>query len=307
MVGGGSAGLAASLTLARSLRRTLLFDGGKPRNRRGVHSHGVLGYDGTTSAESLDRGRAEFLRFGGEFFAEGVTSARRIDGGFDITTASNLRLRTRQLIIATGVVDEKPTIAGVADLWGRKVVVCPYCDGWEVRGSRIGVLGTGSRSIFQAHLLRQWSDDIVLFTNDRVAISDAEGATLDACQIQIVHGVVSSIQQNLDNSVAVGIGASERTRDVVFTAPRAIANDHLLRQLNAQSSDAPTGSFVTVDRFGATSVPGLWAIGNVVDPTLKVQAASGSGMTAGTRVNEALMQSDIAASVAAAMHGARGD
>jgi thioredoxin reductase len=291
VVGGGSAGLACALTLTRAVRRTLVIDGGRQRNRSAPHSHGVLGFDGTSPAHLLELGREEIARFGGRVATDTVVGAERTDGGFVLATEDGREHRTRQLILATGVTDELPAVPGVAELWGRRVVICPYCDGWEARDSRVGILGTGAKSILQAQLLRQWSADVVVFTDGRVPLSDADSAALDARGIVVVDQGVTGIEESETGSLLVGTGTGRWERDIVFTAPRAVANDSLLRELGV-------GGGAALEPTGATGVPGLWAVGNVVDPTLKVQAAAGHGMTVGTHVNEALVLADIAAALA---------
>jgi thioredoxin reductase len=298
VVGGGSAGLAAALTLSRALRRTLVIDGGDQRNLVAAHSHGVPGFDGESPVSMLERARAEIVRFGGEFRADEVVSATRRDDLVELLTASGERLDSRTVIAATGVVDDLPPVPGVAGLWGSAVVICPYCDGWEVRGKRIAILGTGPKSVFQANLLRQWSDAVTVFTNDVVHPSGVDLAEFAARGIRTVDGAVMRIERAGDG-VALETSAGTAEFDIVFTAPRAIPNDRLLRELGAELHETPAGRFVRVDARGATSAAGVWAVGNVVNPSLKVATAVGNGMDVGTHVNEALVLADIALALGA--------
>jgi thioredoxin reductase len=293
IAGGGSAGLAAALTLSRALRRTLVIDGGRQRNAAAAHSHGVPGFDGDSPRSMLERVRAEIVRFGGEIRDDEVVSATRRDDLVELRTASGARLDSRTVIVATGVVDELPAVPGVSELWGSAVVICPYCDGWEVRGKRIAILGTGPKSIHQANLLRQWSDAVTVFTNAVVHPTGVELAEFAARGIRTVDGVVKRIDRAGDG-VVLETSAGTTEFDIVFTAPRAIPEDRLLAELGAEFVDTPVGRFARVDARGATSTAGVWAVGNVVNPSLKVATAAGNGMDVGTHVNEALVRADIA-------------
>ncbi len=305
VVGGGSAGLAAALTLSRALRNTLVIDGGGQRNGSADHSHGVLGFEGIAPSHLLDVGRHEIATFGGHVRTDRVTSAMTQWSGFVLHTAAGNRVSARQLSVATGVTDELPAVPGVAEHWGRQVVICPYCDGWELRGRRIGILGTGMKSVSQAQLVRQWSDHIVLFVNDIVTLSETDRIGLHARGITVVEGGVTHIEQLPDRALIVHTPHQAHACDAVFTAPRPIPNDSLLRELGARTHQTGAGSFITVTASGKTSIDGLWAIGNVVDPSLKVATALGNGMATGTHVNEALVHADIAKATAATPSCAR--
>jgi thioredoxin reductase len=297
VVGGGGAGLAAALTLSRALRSTLLLDAGAQRNRLAEHSHGVLGLEGLPPGRFVEIGRAEVESFGGEVRDDAVIRAEREGDGFVVVTEKMARIRCRHLVIATGVRDEIPAVPGLAEHWGRQVVICPYCDGWELRGRRIGILATGPKSLSQAQLVRQWSSDIVFFVNDAVEIDAATRAEFAARGIGVVEGPVASVDGDA-GQLTIRTPTGDHTRDAVFTAPRTVPADALLLALGAHTVETAAGPFVSVDATGATSVAGLWAAGNVVDPSLKVSTAVGNGMAMATHVNEAFVLADVAAALA---------
>ena len=165
IVGGGPAGLSAALSLGRARRRVIVVDAGKPRNMTAAHMHGVLGHDGLSPLRLLELGRKEVAGYGVRLIRGEVTAART-DGTAVEVDIANETLRTRRLLVATGLDDVLPTIPGLREQWGRGVVVCPYCDGWEHRDDVIGVIATSPHSVEQAQLLRQWSHRIVYFAND---------------------------------------------------------------------------------------------------------------------------------------------
>src|SRR5215218_9572670 len=146
VVGGGAAGLSAGLMLARARRRVVVVDAGEPRNAPADGVHGMLGHDGVPPAELLARGRDEVRHYGGEILDGWVTGAQRKDGAFAVTLADGRELRARRLLVTTGLVDELPDVPGVRERWGRDVIHCPYCHGYEVRDQAVGVLATSSRA-----------------------------------------------------------------------------------------------------------------------------------------------------------------
>ena len=295
IIGGGSAGLAAALTLARALRRTLLIDSGRPRNLAAPHSHGVLGADGTSAARLIERGRAEVEGFGARVLEDSVATVSGSNGAFELALRSGARAPARQVIVTSGVTDQLPQTPGLAGLWGTGVVICPYCDGWEARGRHIGILATGPKSVFQAQLLRQWTDRVTLFTDD-IPVDELELPRLGARGIRLVAGRVDAMRRHGDG-VALTVAGRDHEVDQVFTAPRALPNDDAVRELGAERSMSAAGSFLAVDARGATSVEGLWAAGNVVNPSLKIATAMGEGMATATHVNEALVEADIRAAL----------
>ncbi|MDT7640091.1 MAG: hypothetical protein QOC83_4379, partial [Pseudonocardiales bacterium] len=152
VIGGGAAGLSAALTLARARRSVLVLDGGEPRNAPAAGVHGFLSRDGIAPADLIRLGTAEVTRYGGRILAASVTSARPDGSGFAVRTGDGRRFAARRLLLCTGLVDELPDIPGLRQRWGRDVLHCPHCHGWEVRDQPIGVLGTGPHAVRQALL-----------------------------------------------------------------------------------------------------------------------------------------------------------
>src|SRR5918911_1719161 len=161
VVGGGAAGLSAALVLGRARRRVLVVDAGAPRNAPAAHMQGFLSRDGTPPAELLRAGQAEVCRYGVELVFDRVVDATV---GFALQLASGRAVQARHVLLATGAADELPEeIDGARDRWGRDLLHCPYCHGWEVRDRAVGVLSTGPGGVLKALLWRQWSADVTLF------------------------------------------------------------------------------------------------------------------------------------------------
>src|SRR5215213_8050994 len=212
IIGGGAAGLSAALVLGRARRRVVIIDAGEARNAPAAHMQGFLSRDGTPPSDLLSTARAEVRGYGVEIIDDRVVDAT---AGFVLRLASGASVEARQVLLATGAVDELPEIAGARERWGRDFLHCPYCHGWEVRDQAIGVLG----SVEHAHLLRQWSHDVILFTHTSHVTSD-ERATLDARGIAIVDGPVERLLVRDDRLHALQLqGDRTVTRDVLFMRP----------------------------------------------------------------------------------------
>ncbi len=179
VIGGGFAGLSAALQLARARRRVLVIDAGEPRNRFSEASHGFLGHDGRPPAAVLRDARKQLMVYSSAAVVDdrAVHAARHSDG-FAVTLASGDVYSGARLVLATGIVDELPDIAGVRERWGRTVLHCPYCHGYEVADQRLGVLATSELSVHQALLIPDWSADVTLFTNNVVELTDEQDALL---------------------------------------------------------------------------------------------------------------------------------
>ena len=163
VVGGGAAGLNGALMLGRSRRSVLVIDAGEPRNAPAHGVHGLLGREGMPPAELLARGRDEVRSYGGHLVTGEVTGAVREGDGFAVSLVGGRVVHARRLLVTTGLVDELPDVPGLRERWGRDVLHCPYCHGWEVRDRAIGVLATTARSMHQALLFRQLSADVTYF------------------------------------------------------------------------------------------------------------------------------------------------
>ena len=300
IIGGGAAGLSAGLVLARAQADVLLIDAGEPRNAPATEMHGFLSRDGVSPSEFLEIGRQEFVGYGGIIRAASVTSvAQGTDNQFSLTFRDGSTQTARALLVATGLTDELPLIPGVRERWGTLVHHCPYCHGFEVLGKTITVVGGQNKefSLKQAGLLRRFSEDITFVTNG-LDLSDVEQGRLEAFGVRVIHGVVSHLigQPGLLEGVDLTDGATVPC-EAVFIAPRPRQNDALLRSLGCDV-DAASG-LIAVDQFGHTSVPGVWAAGNVVTPSAQVITAAGAGGASAIAINGWLLQKDLDAAFAA--------
>ena len=264
-----------------------MVDAGAPRNAPAAHMQGFLSRDGMRPADLLAAGRTEATGYGVELFEDQVVG---MEPGFFVRLAGGQVLRARRILVATGVHDELPEIPGVRERWGRDLLHCPYCHGWEVRDQPIGVLGTQPGSVQHAQLVRQWSDDVV-FVVHTYDLTSAESLQLEARGIRIVRGEVARLIVEADRLTGVEL-IDDRVfaRTAVFIRPGNVPHaDGLLTGLGCEVDE---DGFVTVDATGRTSTFGVWAAGNVVDPRAQVITAAGAGSAAAIAINADLVQDD---------------
>lgn len=290
VIGGGAAGLNGALMLARSRRSVLVLDAGAPRNSPAEGVHGLLGHDGMPPAELLERGRAEVRSYGGQVESAEVATARAAGDGFAVEVADGRTVRARRLLVATGLTDELPDIAGLRERWGRDVVHCPYCHGYEVRDRAIGVLATGPMAVHHALLFHQLSADVTLFTHTAPPPSGEDAERLAALGIPLVGGKVESLEIAGDRITGVRLAdGAVVPRDVVAVGPRMVARAGFLADLGLPTAENPMGVYVPADPAGRTEVPGVWAAGNVTDLSAQVGAAAAAGALAGAQINADLV------------------
>jgi thioredoxin reductase (NADPH) len=305
VVGGGAAGLSGAVALARSRRSVLVVDAGRPRNAPAGHVHNYLGRESTPPADLLADGRAELAGYGGEVVVDTAVAAERVDGGFRVSLAGGRSVRARRLLVATGLVDELPDVPGLAPRWGRDVLHCPYCHGYEVRDRAIGVLATGPMSVHQTLLFRQLSDDVVLFGHTAPPGAD-QREELAALGIPVVEGEVAAVEVVDDRLTGVRLRSGEVVaREALVVAPRFVARADLLATLGVgtveqEVAGVVVGTSVPADpTTGATAVPGVWVAGNVAEMRAQVVSAAAAGLNAGAQINADLVAEDAHRAVAA--------
>jgi thioredoxin reductase len=288
VVGGGAAGLSGALMLARSRRSVLVVDAGEPRNAPADGVHGLLGREGMPPLELVARGRDEVRGYGGEIVTGSVTRVRRDGDGFVVGLAGGPDVRAARLLVTTGLVDELPDVPGLRERWGRDVVHCPYCHGWEVRDQPIGVIATGPASIHHALLFRQLTDDLIFFRHEQPAPAE----DLAARGITVVDGPIAAVEVTGDAISGIRLVSGRVVpRRVVAVATRMVARAGFLDGLGLKAVPHASGmgEHIPVDATGRTEVPGVWAAGNVTDLSAQVSSAAAAGAFAGAQINADLV------------------
>ncbi len=305
VVGGGPAGLSGATALARFRRRVLVVDSGEPRNAAAGHVHNFLAHDGTPPAELAEVARRQLAAYGGQLETAYVEAVGRDDDGFRLEVGGRT-VRGRRLLVTTGLADELPDVPGLAARWGRDVLHCPYCHGWEVRDQRIGVLVTGPSAVHQALLFRQLSPRVTVLQHTGPALAEDQLEQLAALGVTVVEGVVTGLltEDSADGSltgVRLGGGAAVAL-DALVVAPRLRARAELLAPLGIRPVDIEfegqaIGTRVDADPTGATVVPGLFVAGNLTDPQAQVVTSAAAGLRAASMINADLVSEDAAAAL----------
>ncbi|MEU6179872.1 NAD(P)/FAD-dependent oxidoreductase [Streptomyces coeruleorubidus] len=295
VVGGGTAGLSAALVLGRARHRTLVVDAGEPRNAPAAHMQGYLSRDGMPPAEFLAVGREEIARYGVELVRDRVVEVEEGEG-FAVVLAGGRTVRARRLVIATGLKDELPAVPGVAERFGRDVLHCPFCHGWEVRDQPFGVLASSPASVHQALIVSQWSKDVRFFlhTVAEEELSDQDLRRLAAAGVDVVPGEVAGLVVEDDRLTGVRLAdGTLHARSVLFVGPRPVPQTGLLERLGAELHETPFGAYPVVDPTGLTTVPGVWAAGNAIGFAEQVVHAASGGYRAASAIVGDLLMTDL--------------
>ncbi len=297
VVGGSAAGLAAALQLVRQGRSVMVVDSGEPRNAPAAHMHSYLGYDGRSPSELVEAGREEVRRYGGEVVPGRVL---QVDGdverGFRLELTGGHTVRARRVIAATGLVDELPEIEGLAEHWGRDVIHCPFCHGYEVRDGRIVFILTHPMGLHPATLFRQLTSQLSVVVHDGTGVDETQLDALAASGVAVHRQPAARIHGD-GRLTAVELADGERlAADTVAVTPRFHARTEPFARIGLETVAHPTGmgDVVATDLMGATAVPGLFAAGNVTDPTAQVLHAAAVGSRVGAAVASSLAHEELA-------------
>jgi thioredoxin reductase len=244
----------------------------------------------------LELGRAEVCGYGGQVVEARVSSASRDGDGFTVTLDDERMVNARRLLITTGLVDELPNVPGVRERWGRDVLHCPYCHGWEVRDQSIGVLATGPMAMHQVLMFRQLTSDLVLFSHTGPALNEEHREQLAARDVRVVEGIVDSLEIVDDRLTGVQLQDGRVVpRQTLVVMPRLVARSQVLASLGLLPTPHSNGigeSMIAANGSGLTDVPGVWVAGNVADLSATVMVAAAGGVAAGTAINADLVAED---------------
>ncbi|HEX6370509.1 MAG TPA: NAD(P)/FAD-dependent oxidoreductase [Longimicrobium sp.] len=291
VVGGSFAGMSAAMQLARARRRVLVVDAGRPRNRFAHASHGFPGQDGRAPADIMATLRAELLAYPtAAFTADEATHARAAGDGFELTLASGSTIAARRLVLATGVADDLPEIPGVRERWGVSVLHCPYCHGYEVADRRFGVLARGETATHQALLVTDWSADVTLFTSGVMQPDEEQRAALAARGVRIEERPVAALlgEGTALSGVRLADGAVVEV-DALFTTLQTRMASPLAEQLGCEFEDGPFGPMIRTDPRKATTVPGVFAAGDITRVPPNATLAAAEGVFAGFAAHQSLV------------------
>ncbi len=289
IVGGAFAGLAAATYLARARRRVCVIDAGQPRNRFAPASHGFLGSDGSEPASILSRARAQLAAYPGVTFIEGEASDASVRGdGFAVSLASGEEIAAHKAILAFGLRDELEPIPGLRERWGRTVLHCPYCHGFEFSDRPLGVLFRTPLSVHQACLVAEWGPT-TLFLNGGDLESDAADR-LARHRVTVERGRLGRLVGEAGALTGVELADGRvRAVEALYVAAHCCLASPIAGQLGVAIDDGPMGPIIRTDADKMTSVAGLYAAGDIARAPHSVSWTVADGVTAGTSLHRALV------------------
>jgi thioredoxin reductase len=289
VIGGGAAGLSAALVLGRARRRTLVVDAGAQSNLAAHGIGGLLGFDGAPPSDLYSLGVQQLSVYPSVEFRSGEIVG--VDTGFTVELADGTRERATTILLATGMDYRAPEVEGLAELWGSSAFHCPFCHGWEMRDQPLAVLGSGDRAVHSALMLRNWSDDVVVLG----VVDDAQRGQLAAAGVTVDDRDVARLVSQDGELAAVEFTDGDRlARRGVLVAVTLHQRSALVEQLGLATVASPiSADAVVTDPFQRTSVPGVFAAGDVGAGMPQVAAAIASGSLAATAVVQHLVAGDV--------------
>lgn len=291
IIGGSFAGLAAALQLGRARRKVTVLDTGLPRNRFAGHSHGLLGHDHKPPLEILAEARRQLERYPTIKLVN--ARAESISGSIDnfsVLTSNGKTMGARRLILSYGVVDQMPDISGFAENWGTSIVPCPYCDGFEVAEQHWGLVWSGPKSHNYVRLYHDWTSTLTVFTNGHEISADVL-ADLERRNVNVVEGQITEIVHNEGRTVTVGLDNHQNVMvDILFAHTDTKLSAGLHEPLGLATVETPFGIAIKVDERRETSIPGIYAAGDLANPLMSsVTAASSQGALAGISAQQSML------------------
>jgi thioredoxin reductase len=291
VVGGSFAGLSAAMQLARARRKVCVVDAGAPRNRFAAASHGFFGQDGMPPLKMIGDARDKLLAYPSVEFIEASVSAVKADGGdgFTVSLGNGEQLSASKLLLAFGVQDGLPDIAGIGERWGKSVLHCPYCHGYEFGDRRLGVLFHSGHPPDHAILITEWGPT-TLFLNGAEGPDAEARARLQARGVAVEPGRIAGLEGQGTDLAGVRIDDGRLVPiEALFVAPHTRPASPLGEQLGCAFDDGPSGKLLHVDAMKMTTVPGVYAAGDLAMAFSNATLASADGLMAGVSMHRSLV------------------
>ncbi|WP_444901496.1 NAD(P)/FAD-dependent oxidoreductase [Microbulbifer sp. SSSA007] len=290
IVGGSFAGLSAAMQLVRGRRKVVVLDTNQPRNRFARASHGVFGLDGKSPAEIRATALSQLALYPGfQLVEDAAVGVEKLRGGFEVAAESDAVYRAKKLILASGITDQLPDLPGVKEFWGKSVIHCPYCHGYELSDRPLGVFATSELSFHQAAMIPDWGAT-TLFTQGQFNPEGEvlghlidRGVVLEETPITNLLGAKGQLQ-----AVLLADGR-EIPLEGLYVSPKAMLASPLIRMLDLALEDSLVGSIVKVDAFKESSVNGVFVAGDLSNPMQSGTFAIASGTMAGVAAHRSLI------------------
>jgi thioredoxin reductase len=292
IIGGGPAGLSAALMLGRCRRKVLLFDSGKYRNQRSRAMHGFLSRDGINPMEFLRMCKQELTKYGVQIIEEEIDIGEKIEDVFLLIDRHGKKYTSKKVLIATGLRDSLPDIEGIDECYGKSIFHCPFCDGWEIRDSKIAVLSNRKAGYELAVLINScWSDDVYLFTDGGNYLTEEHEENLSDLGIKVFKQKVKQIEHEdgFMKSVRL-IDGSSINRSYLF-----FSNGFDQRSILAEKFGCKYDSkgIIITDKLEHSNIAGLFVAGDASEDMKFVVVAAAEGAKAAVVINKELLKESV--------------
>lgn len=292
IVGGSFAGLAAALYLGRAHRSVCVLDTSLPRNRFAAESHGFFAQDGSDPRMMLATMRRQVSAYPTVHFIDegGIDASGDDGGGLTVELSGGTAVTGARMLLAFGITDIMPTIPGLSERWGRSVLHCPYCHGYEVSGRGLGVLHVSPASIQQAVLVADWGTT-TYFANG----AEIDGGGLDQLRrrnVEVVSEPVVELQGDQSGLSAIRLAdGTSRPVGALFVSPHYRLNSNIAARTGCDIQSGPLGQIITVDDRKMTTVEGIYAAGDISRAMQNVTFACADGVMAAMAIHRSLVLS----------------
>src|SRR5687767_509203 len=293
IVGGGPAGLSAAIWLARYERSVVVVDSGDPRNWETRGINGFLGLPKIKPPDLRASGRDECRRYGVQLLDQEVCKVRRNgSGAFSLDLADGRALAAKRLLLAIGIKDVWPEIPGLAAAYGESAHVCPDCDGYEAKGKKTVVIGTGRRAVGMALALANWTDEIIICTNCGAQdLNEDMLEQLQALNIPVLCERVESVRSMDSDVSSIQLeGGMQLDCERIFFSLGQHPADDLGAQLKCKRDDA---GLIVVDDGQRTSVENVYAAGDITPGPQLAIAAAAAGAVAAIAIHKSLLPDQL--------------
>lgn len=292
IIGGSYAGLSAAMTLGRSLRKVLVIDSGTPCNQSTPHSHNFITQDGATPKSIAEKARSQVLQYKTvSFLNDLVVAGQKTKNVFKVTTTSQKQFKAQKLLFATGIKDLMPAITGFEACWGKSIIHCPYCHGYELKNEITGIYADGDDVLHYAELVSNLTSQLTIFTNGPTSLTDEQKALLNTKNIDIIEKPFKAINQEKGylKEIIFTDGSTSQLKALYARVP-FVQHSDLPEELGCEITEM---GFIAVNTMQQTNIEGLYACGDNTSPMRSVANAVASGNMAGAMINKALCEAQF--------------
>lgn len=288
IIGGSFSGLSAAMVLGRSLRKVLIIDEAKPCNIHTPFSHNLLTQDGKTPSEILNIAREQVKLYKNIHFYNGrVINVVKFDNHFEVHTNMGISYSCNNIILATGLKDVLPKTNGFRECWGKSIIHCPYCHGYEVRNEKTGIISNGEKAFHFAQLIFNWSKKLTLFTNGPSTLTHEQLNLLKSHKITIIEDQIIGFEHKNGQLKNVILPDSIIKLTTIYTRPEFKQTNDIAYSLGCEFTEE---GLIKTDIFQRTTIKNVFACGDNSSPLRSLSQSIATGNLAGTILNNQLIQ-----------------